>query len=65
MGKLNYGKAKKFKRGCTSIKVEGNRIDAAERWLKKNEPRIMQERERDRQGRLADASISWERFEAF
>lgn len=65
MAKLNWEKQTRFRNGSTPLRYESERIDRADRWLQKKEQRILQERAKERQERLTDASIPWERFEAF
>jgi hypothetical protein len=47
------------------LKDEADRIDRAERWLRRDERRILQERALRQQERLGDALMLWERFDAF
>lgn len=65
MAKMRWEKQRKFRHGSTSLQAESERTDMADRWLRKNEQRILQERATERLERLADASIPWERLEAF
>ena len=65
MGKIDYGKRKRLRRGWVSVKADANRLDLAAKWLRKNKTRIRQERAREGVDRFLDAQIPWERFEAF